>query len=184
MDDEQNISTGDYSQSESQNIDYQSASVLQLRLDTNPIIKQLEITLRGRITEAYQDEQGNIIEKERILSQPRCNEDGYQAIINFVASILNGQGLQSNLANDQSYRDYVARVYHCFIDDLAENLYRWAIKEHDFPYITHTIMRSVELILTQPIGAGTRNSISASTTVRESSSQGQSRGLFGGIFKK
>ena len=94
MEDEQ--PRGDYSQSETHNIDYQSASVLQLRLDTNPIIRQLEVMLKGKITQAYQDENGNIIEEEKVLSKPRCNEDGYQAIINFVSSILNGQALQSN----------------------------------------------------------------------------------------
>lgn len=173
MEDEQTQVNSDYSQNESANMDFNNASVLQVRLDTDPIIRQLEVTLKGSILKVMQAEDGTIYDEEFKISEPMCNEIGYQAIINNVSAILNRQGLQSFLQDDQKYRDYVSRYYKRFITDLMRNRVRWGVEKQYFPVITHSVMNSIELILTQAIKGGTRQSISASTRVTESSSAGQ-----------
>jgi len=171
----------DFSRSETENLEADS-SIIKIRLDTSPILQQLETTLSGSVLVVKTDEDGNPFQTYEQVTEPKCNKAGYQGIMSFVHSVINTQSLQSYLKDEDVYNTYVKRVYMRFIDDLMQNLYEWGVDEDDYRLIVHSVMNTIELVTTQAIHGGTRSSISSSARIVEQTG-GAKAGILG-MFKK
>lgn len=168
----------------SQNIT-QDPSVVRYMLETSPIKKQLEITLAGKIMEKYVNtETGEIITEEKILSKPKCNKEGYQAIVSMFSMVVNPQGLEGNLEKKDDYLRYISSVYEGLATDIMKNRKKWDITPSDYPVILNCLMNSIKIMLTHSIGAGTRKSITQASRIQEYATMPQkNKGIFG-MFSK
>ncbi len=164
---------------ESRNVGYNNASVIELRLNTQPIIDQIEITLRGSITKPVQDDDGNIMFQEvKILNRPRCNVEGYQAIVNYVSVVVNSQTVQGNWKGDEMYTRYIVQVRLNLARIIMDNLHNWEIERKDYSLIVDSIMDLVEAFMTRPIDNRERDSYAATIRHSESNTMAAKSGGF------
>jgi len=162
----------------------QHPSVIKYRLDTNDIKQEFEVALSGKIIEQFVNSEGKVYDKETIMSKPRCNKEGYQAIVSMFSTIVNPQGLQANLKDKLEYNDFISKLWEDVSTIIMENRDVWEITEYNYRFIMDTFMNSAKLMLTHPIRAGTRQSMTQSSTIQEYATVPDKRkGLFG-MFKK
>ena len=65
------------------NAGYQAATALQMRLNTDEVIREFEAYLRGRQT-VISEENGNVVERVLWQGRPIVNELGYQNVMQFI----------------------------------------------------------------------------------------------------
>lgn len=157
----------------SSNQGFQSATALQIRLDSTTIIENIELFLRGAKLVVEQDENGNIITKRASLGKPRANDLGVQAILNWCQLILNPQTVQGNFAVDSPhyssmYADYIFYIRIDLAQALLENIYEWGVSEKDLNLIVDSIMSAIEPYMTRLIDNKERESYVNTITHNES----------------
>lgn len=136
---------------------YETASIMKLRLDTNPLLEKIELFLRGEKLVFLTDENGRthkdtipigyINEKKETErraeglkpSYAKANEVGVQTILNHVTAICNPQVVQGNF-NKEMYQNYVFETRIDIAKLLMVNLYEWEISPKDYEGIINFIM--------------------------------------------
>lgn len=145
---------------------YESASALQIRLDTAQIIENIEMFLRGTIITVEQDDKGRITTKREDIGKPKANALGIQSILNWVQLILNPQVVQGNFSVDGANHStmYENYIYYGRIDlttTLVVNCYNWCIMDEDIDLIVDSIMNAIEPFMTRLIDNKERESYEA-----------------------
>lgn len=169
---------------------YQAASVVQTRLDTLSVIRQFEIYLRGVETAIVEDPESPSGAKEVVVwkGTSMVNEQGYQAIMQFINLVINAQGVQGNFTTEEMYGEYLYRLRTELATDLMINRKRYGIDPRDFPGIMSRIMRIIEVFMSRPIFNKERDSYAATfksvetlnTSPAKPQSAWKSMNLFGG----
>jgi hypothetical protein len=138
----------------------QDPSFLQYRLNTDPIIQQVEISLSGKLTQYLTNSQtGEIVETSVEISSPKVNKEGFASIINYLRVHINNQTVQGNLDDDR-FRDFIASVREDFAMILMINMYKWDIKDSDYQYICDSIADVIKLFLSRTLDNKERESYS------------------------
>lgn len=136
----------------------QDSNFLQYRLNTDPLIQQVEVALSGKIVNYMVNPQtGEVAEQIKILSQPKVNEEGFTAIVNYVRAHINNQTVQGNMDTDE-YNNFIADVREDFSMIIMINMYKWEIKNSDYEYIVDTILDVIKLFLSRTKGNKERES--------------------------
>ena len=162
-----------YNTTTSNNKYFNSASALQIRLETTHLIENIELFLRGAKIVIQQDEKGRIQSRQVNMGMAKANAKGIQSILNHVQLVLNPQVVQGNFYVDGSghssmYEDYVYWARIELTKALVQNCYAWEVNEDDVDLIVDSIMAAVEPFMTRLIGNKERESYAETIRHNES----------------
>jgi len=150
---------------------FQTATALQIRLNTEPVVRQIEMYLRGRREEVYQDEKDGIIKNRTVyIGKPLINDEGLQWIMNFVETLFNVQVVQGNFEEYDQYTAFLERTRKDLAEHLMINLYDYDIKENNYNGVISTMMRFVETFTSRLIKNKERDSYNNTIRSVESNS--------------
>jgi hypothetical protein len=163
---------------------YNEASVIEKRLNTSEVLEKIQIYISGCVTIFETDEKGKLKKITKPMGKAKCNDEGLQAILGFVTSVVNSQVVQGNYEIEQ-YK------YHCFYmrneltKQIVINMKDWAIISKDAESIIDFIMNLIEPFMSRLVDNKERDSYASSLRVSESATsdrekQGWLSGIFGG----
>jgi len=152
-----------YNTTTAANIGYNSASALQIRLETREIIENIELFLRGNKIIIEQDDKGKITTKRVSIGASKANDVGIQSILNWIQMILNPQVVQGNFPTDNQaysrmYEDYIYWARVNLVTYIMENIYHWDIIDEEIDGIVNSVMNIVEPFMTRLIDNKERES--------------------------
>jgi hypothetical protein len=152
----------------------ENASVVQIRLDTQPVLEEVRSYLTGlvmemRINPATQVEEPVILR----VAEPVCNNIGVQRIMQKLRGIMNQHLSQGDV--EVIYYYWIAEKFREEIPSyILTNRYIFEISEDMVNEVINNLIWMVTIFLTQAINGGTRNSLSGGTfKVTETRSIGQ-----------
>ena len=155
---------------------YDTAGVIQTRLNTDYVLERIRIFLTGKVQSVVYDEDGNRFVKEEVKTTPKANDEGIHSILNFVENIVNPVVVQGNFTEDYIYENYIDFVLDSLITNIMNNLHKWQVKEEDFEPIIDNIRAIVEPFMTRLLENKERESYAQSVRVVESSNVQTSKG--------
>jgi len=180
------------SESESQEVisqmnrKYNEFNVMKIRLDTEPLLKEIETYLRGSKTVFIQTEDGNVSNKKMSFGYPKANEIGIQSIMSWLSLLINPHTVQGNFSSKNGFSDEFQDFMYHFQVDFGEyimiNLYEFNIKESEYMGIVRSIRSAVERFLSRSIDNLERDSYGETTRSIESNTianKGGNWGIFG-----
>lgn len=152
---------------------FDAASALEIRLNTDPIIRRFELDLKG-LREEVETEIETGIQKIVFKSNgnPLANKMGQQAIMGHINSVINHQNVQGNFKVSDNgqidlYADFLIRTRKGIAADLMINRHIFGIGINNYRGIMAKIMRLVEAIASRTINDGERRTFARSTTIQE-----------------
>lgn len=160
----------------SYNTAYLDTNILKLRLDTNSLLKDIEVFLKGTKLEKTLDEKGNTVFQEIKVGSPLMNDEGVQAIINYLRLTISPHTVQGNFTDDD-YRRFVAEMDTNLSCNIMINIDRWGIDENDYDHISDSIISSLQMFASRLIDNKERDSYAATLTSNESNTVKESGGL-------
>jgi len=163
-----------HTSSSSYNPGSQDSTFLQFRLDTSNLIKQVKITLSGKLQHVYAAGD-KIVSTDEEISDPLVNRQGFAAIVNYVTTNINNQVVQGNIS-EEYHANFCANLREDFSFMCTINLYEWGIDEQYFDYIVDTVINTIKLFLTRLINNKERESY-AGLNIRESHVSTKKAGL-------
>lgn len=166
---------------ETNNSSYNTASVLQYRLNTEEIIKKIEVFLRGEIITYNVDESGEYKSVKVKIGEKKANDLGIQGILNYISALVNPQTVQGNFKRDQ-FGEYLFIVNINLADMMVTNQYRWELDDDDIEPIIDFIMDMLTPFMSRLIDNKERDSYGNSLVHRESNTLQKSGGF--GIFRR
>lgn len=173
---EQNFSSQGYITS---NRDFNSASALQIRLDTRTIIEEFEKFLKGEDYTIVQNEKGELFKKTIWKGNPVVNSLGFQAVMRWINLIINTSTVQANFITEENFEDYMCNLRKDVALDLMNNRKKYGIDLNEYQGLMSSFMNCVFLILTRPIFNKEREGMNSTTRIQESNTQSQpNRGMF------
>jgi hypothetical protein len=170
-----------YQMGQSSNLGFNSASALQIRLDTKPVIDEFEKYLKGIDTRIIQNDDGRLITQTVWQGKPIVNEYGHQAVMRWLNLIINTQTVQGNLIQEEDFGIYMCNLRKDIATDLMINRSRYGIAIRDFPGLMASFSNCSYLILTRTIFNKEREGMNNTTRIQETM-QTQSQG--GSWFSK
>jgi len=179
---------GDYEEQDARhltsNSDYVNMSALRIRLDTNPIIMQVELFLRGYHSMIEQDNYGRMRQKRVIVRCAKANDIGIQSILTYLTGIFNSQVVQGNF-KEERYENYIMEINIDFATMVVNNCYTWDIKEDDIDVICDFVMSLIQPFVSRTIDNKERESYEKSLITHETSrTEEKQRGFFLNPFKR
>jgi hypothetical protein len=156
---------------------YTTATALHIRLDVEPLLRQLEMDIRG-IRETWNEEEQKM-ELIRV-SEPLFNREvGIQSFMIYIRGVINTQVVQGNLDED-SYSDYMTAIHEGLATDLIINRHKYGLEIYHYQGVIRLAMNTVRGFLTRSLGNKERESYSHTMKHVEQSQtvQGRTGGLF------
>ena len=89
------------------NLGFQAAGALQIRLDTDKVKQSFEVYLRGKNVETVQDDQGRFVQVETKYGEPLVNSVGIQAVMGWMDLVINAQVIQGNFITEEDFGLYM-----------------------------------------------------------------------------
>lgn len=132
------------------NTAFNNASSLNIKLNTEPILKEFEAILRGQ--ELYEEIiNGEVVVKSRTIGQPLANDKGIQALMFFIKSIFNQHIVQGNFKEDVDYENYIIRRRKDLACLLTINRSTYGISLSNQPVVIYSFMAGIEAFMTRPL---------------------------------
>ena len=154
---------------------FNAANSLQIRLNTDPIVKRFELDLRGLVEVVKINEDGEEYIDYDSAGNSLANEIGIQLIMGHVNVLINHQVVQGRLdqKNGQDeYGEFLCRTRKAIAKDLMTNLNELGIRENNFSGIMAKIMRLAELFVSRTIDGNESTNMSETIrTVENTNSQ-------------
>jgi len=164
MDREQESVTG-FNQS---NDGYTTAGVIQLRLDTAPLVDNIEAYLRGTRIIGYKEELGAMVPVFGTIGRPKLNEVGVQSVMSWIAPLMSPATVQGNFKTVDDLNNYLCRLEIDLYSYLMINIYDFALSEYDIDGLVDGIMNTCEPFFTRLLENKERESYSSTMVSRES----------------
>lgn len=128
---------------------YNEFNIIKARIDTQPLIDQIEVFLRGAKITIIQDEAGRPKSKKVSYGVPKANDQGIQSIINWISATVNAQTVQGNFYVDkhgysEDYCNFCADYREDFATYVVANVFNWGILESDIDGIVCFVMLLAE----------------------------------------
>jgi len=162
----------------SNNTQYLSSEVIAIRLDTSVWKQDVEIFLRGqRIIPETDRESGTMTAKIVQVGKPLMNDIGVQSILNYLAMLVNPHISQGNITSTD-YERLIEELDNNLTSNIMNNLERWEVAILDYDHILDGIVGAMQFFLSQPIDAGTRDSLTQSVRIAESNTMKENSGGF------
>ena len=172
--------------SASTNRGFNSAGVIEIRLNTDPVLTKFEDNLRGNIVKTFKNEQGEVYQEVMPNPDPIMNEVGFQNIMMLMNNCINSQVVQGNFTDESKYEEYLFRFRMDLSCDLMDNAHRYNLNMRNYSPLISQIMRFVELFMTRPIKNKERDSYGESMKTSETIQTGGGNGssIFSNPFQK
>jgi asparagine synthetase A len=133
----------------SDNSNFNNYNVLKIRLDTEPILRNIELYLKGeRLIETI-NESGQYQIQVIKETNPKANIKGVNSLMSWVRTTLNTQSVQGNI---ETFVDLGNLLHDLRIDitiDLMVNIYDWEVSDDEAEGIIDMIMNSFKLFLSR-----------------------------------
>lgn len=127
-------------------------SSMSIRLDSNPLLFEIETELRTLID-----------------GKPKINDAGISSIMSYLRLHINPQVVQGNFYVDKhgyskQYQQFMKTCREDFTDYIITKRCDWGMKDTDTLGIINAIMDCIELFISRPLGNGER--ISYNNTIQ------------------
>ncbi len=126
---------------------YTHPSTIQIRLDTQNILLNFEVYLRGSRL-IVEEKDGEYINKEIPLGEALANKVGTQNLMNRLTLILNPSVVQGNYT-EQFWRFEMAGIRKSIAISTMYNLYRWGVNEEHYKEICDSICTCIKAYLSR-----------------------------------
>lgn len=137
---------------------YQDFNVLQLRLDTQKLHRDILNFLEGKSVIVVFDEQKETFKEiEQARGTALANDEGIQNLLNFVVSTINSHTVQGNTDKNELYEILYSTYLH-LAKMLMLNSGKWGIDNKNREHILETLMLMIRLFLSRTIGNEERKS--------------------------
>lgn len=146
---------------------YVTDTALEMRLSVDKILYDIETGLRGIHRKPYVDAEGRVRYEETQPQDPKANEAGIQAIMNWVRHIVNTATVQGNF-DDTRYDQFIMWKQKELTKILIINASNWRINDYHLHYIVDSIMSLVEPFVTRTLGNLERESYANTIRTTES----------------
>lgn len=154
----------------SSNDGYTNASVIQIRLDTAPMLDSIEAFLRGKRIIGY-EELPNGITRPRYgdSGKAKANEIGIQSIMSWLVLMFSPHAVQGNYADRQELNEYLCYVQKGMAKYIMANRLDWEISRQDYAGIVRGVMTLAEPYFSRLIQNKERESYAQTLRVNETS---------------
>lgn len=141
--------------------DYGDFTALTARLDTRPVLDDLELWLRGKILR-QEIVDGRVEIKTTTIGAPKANDLGIQSILMLASGRFNSQFVQGSW--DQQLYDADVKYLRLGIAEiLAVNAYKWGIDmEQDYNLLVNILVDLASAFSSRLINDGERKSYAGS----------------------
>lgn len=131
------------------NLGFQMAGALQIRLNTSPILAQIEQYLKGEYIMLLVDQKTQRpIEKLVSTGEPLANRLGIQRIMSYLQGIFNPQVVQGNYS-EEMYNHYLWKHRRALAKDIVLNITRYGINPDDVNGLMDRIFSMIEPFLSR-----------------------------------
>jgi len=128
-----------------------------MRIDTQPLMRKIEMFLNSTRTVLKQDSKGMWYEELARFGEPLCNPEGVNGIMKIIEMVINPQVVQGNIKR-QDYEEIRFYARTEIASSIISNCVDWQIKDNKLKMIIDSVMRSIELFLTRLIDNKERES--------------------------
>ena len=179
---QQNYNT---TQFQANNMGFNSASALQIRLDTDTVKQSLAPYFKGA---EYATVMGNDNKPKQVIiwkGSPMCNDKGFQAIMTWLHVCLNPQVMQGNMEDRDLFGLYMMNLHADITEDLMINRGDFGIPLRQVSKIIHNLTDLAYPVLTRTLYNKERDGMNNTVKVQEtmqsnSGGSGWSIPFFGG----
>jgi len=152
---------------------FTNETALKIRLDTAPLIYQLQLFLEGK-NEQLANQNGNLVTILKDKGSPMANEVGIQRILSLIQTIINAQMVQGNLKEDR-YDWFMMRFRRDLNKHVFVNMYKYDVCQEEYGFIVDMICNAVELFVSRTINNKERDSYANFMSHFENATAGQSQ---------
>ena len=147
-------------------------NIMKMRLDTQPLLDQIELFLRGSRFTVEPDADGKLKVKQLQMGVPKANNEGIQSMLSWISSVINPHVVQGNFPIDKHGQ---SEKYDMFIQEFQINLgnyvvlncYKWQVDEDEIEGIIDFIMNLVMPFMSRCIGNQERKSYAKTMESKE-----------------
>jgi len=131
---------------------YQDFNVLQLRLDTQKLHRDIHNFLKGKTTVVVFDETAQSYrEAEQTQGKALANDEGIQNLLNFIVSTVNSHTVQGNTDKNELYEILYSTYLH-LAKQLMLNSSKWGIDNKNREMILEQFILMMRLFFSRTIG--------------------------------
>lgn len=158
------------------NAGYNTASVLNLRLNTQPELDKIEEYLSGSRMQIVQNSEGNFVQVKAELGEPKLNREGVNQVLSFISSVFNSQNVQGNF-DDARYDSYIEEFNINLAGMLVENAAAFEISDESIEPICDFTMSLIVPFMTRTLYNKERDSYAQTLQHRENTTQTSKGGI-------
>jgi hypothetical protein len=162
---------------------YTTAGVIQLRLDTAPMLDNIEAFLRGQRIRGYVQKDGAIVPIFQSIGQPKMNDEGIQSIMSRLTTEFNPHTVQGNFDKDDFF-NFIYELDRSISCMVMTNRLRWGIKIEEYDAICDGIVHPAQAFFSRLIDNKERESYSTTMRTMESNRLEKNGGGLLNIFNK
>jgi hypothetical protein len=153
--------------------------VIQLRLDTQPMLDSIEAFLRGRRMLGYDQQTFKPVYGP--IGSTKANEEGIQTIMSWITPLFSPHTVQGNYSDRDELNGYLCYVQKGLAKVIMANREEWEIKRQDYCGIIRFIMCTAEPFFSRLIQNKERESYQSTVRTVETNRQEvpSSNGFFG-----
>ena len=133
-----------------------------LRLDTNPLLTQIEAHLRSAKPVYRADEYGNTEVQYQTVGEALANDFGINIIMSICRMHINSQVVQGNFNKDEFWES-TAEFIENFAQSVITNRHNWGIKINNVKTIIDNVSMVIEKFASRTVNNLERESYNRST---------------------
>ena len=149
------------------NENFNDFNALQVRLNTEPILKDIEFYLKGVHEIVEIDENGDPVIKRVKYSNPKANNEGVHSLLSFIKTRFNSQVVQGNIESFEDLVNFLSYEREDLTEFIMHNLYDWDMKEREIGGIIDIIIGQQRLFLSRLVNNAERESFNNTIQHRE-----------------
>ncbi len=156
-------------QSSYSNEGYNNLSIIQIRLDTTKILKDIENYLKGKVVRIVQNSDGSFKETDVVSGIALLNDQGVQSILSYMSGLINSSVVQGNYTKEQ-YLDHLDRIHGSITRQIIINRESWRLAQENMELVCDYLLNLIEPYLSRLIENKERDSFSSTMRTVENKS--------------
>jgi len=145
----------------------QNSAFMKMRIDTQPLIKDIKNFLSAKQGVIKKDKQtGQLYEDYESVGVPYANEEGVMKLCNMLRMVANEHTFQGN-TKDEHYWHLLERLRKEITNTIVIKCYDWGITDDDLNTVIDEVCRVCELVLTRTVDNLERESYNATIKSQE-----------------
>ena len=150
------------------NSGFNSVGALQIRLDTQGVIDNFQIYLRGKDVRTVMNANGKPENITLWKGEAIVNDNGFQAVMRWLHLTINSQMMMCNLLDEDYFGEYMMNLRKDVALDLMINRTKYGISIRNYEGLVASFMNCAYLILTRPLFNKERDGMNNTVKVQES----------------